>query len=550
MRHWRFALIVAALVVALGVRADAQTTRMRFTSSGDVAACATDADQPVCFLRALANFPTHSPYSIDYRFGRAKPVLEALGEQDYAASRYMAAHAPVATLLYGLLDLQHAVAAEAITEDRNGAAPGKALEVVQLYGAYYDRLQPGGGAAARCLAYMEIWEDYGRDWQRAARPNLPRPSVGLTRAAISACEREHVPAQNMEPERLAWAYAEVGDMNGVRRVLQHDSRRDWARLQTALLTNDLDAAVREAQRPVRLTSETDRLRRGGQLAVLFQQLVTAHRVDLLQPFAVHILQEALRDQHTRGKLVMDAMRVVAERDTALARRFTERFDAAARDTSLLLSLQNAELASQGWVSLHQPEHIRPLVDIWAPTVAREEHGCGNDRPVFCTSYSVRDMLWQMGEFEEAWRLAPRAHDPFVIQQQMDMGLGIAHIDVELAHAGSPSGADEMLFWCADNAVAPGKLEDGSACALRLLHRAAQTPQPVPDGTSSTRYRAGLAALDVAGAAARRGNYDLMQTMVAACVSAWRDAPVRALETRQREYLEDIAVFQLEHAGRL
>src|SRR5262249_46507274 len=159
------------------------------------------------------------------------------------------------------------------------------------------------------------------------------------------------------------------------RVLQRDTRVDWVRLQTAIMTGDLDAAVREAERPVALRTEPEHLQRSGQQARLLEDLVAAHRDDLLKPFAVYLLEDALVDGHVGGAVAEKAMRALAERDPAQATRLAVRFDAAGRNIASAASLNRAVIASAGWSILGEAARVRALVEIWAPTVAREVNGC-------------------------------------------------------------------------------------------------------------------------------------------------------------------------------
>ncbi len=553
---FRAALAGVLLASFAASAADAQTApRFDRTSTHDIAACRTAADQPVCILRALAHFPTHSAYAVDWRFAGADAVLAELGEGGAAPTADPYAHIPYLStrLAYGHLDATDAAVAAAIRADRRGAAPQEALAYVRGRIGVEQTTPPDVGPGARCIRFSDIWRAYGSERDRQRRPNMPRPSAALARAAVAACAAENAPVDSVSPHELATRFAQFGDLVAARGVMARDTRQPaLVQLETALIVGDLDAALSAASAPQQSIEERYRPRFLRLRADTLDSLIAAGRSDQVAALARVVLDASFSDQQanpmTLGTAIEALVRTGARADSE---RYVRRLDGAGRDLNSVASFNAAQAAVRGWIALGEPAPALALAETWTPRVRRQQEqsgGCSGARP-FCASHGVMEMFVRLGRVEEGWRVAPSGPAWLYLSADFTAGRGLQHLETHLAHASSEGARDHTLTMCADMANPTlAQLSWAEVCARRLLERAG-VDVPGQDG-AHRRRAAAKAALDVSELAAWLGEGARMQSMLDAALTAFGEAAEAPLEPREREALREAAIFQLERAGRL
>lgn len=557
MRLTKLVLLGALLALASLGSASAQTSQ--WTTTHEVAACATDADQPVCFLRVLSHFPTHSPYSTNWRLIGAQEVLAALGEAGTGADGGQYAHIPYESTraIYGHLDATNAAVAQAILADRNGASPRAALRHV-LGDIDLERLVPGPNTGARCMRLADIWRAYGTPQERERRPDLPRPSLALARTALETCDRLNAPADSVSPQEMAERYAALGEVEAARRLMARDTRpAAIVEAETAVIVSDWERVTVLFSAPGRNFDERTRLRFEYLRSEVFTKLKNAGRVDLASALGRAAIENFITDEaDTNNNLGGDTLELlVANGGRAEAQRLTERLDAMGRDTTQARSLAAANAALRGWVALGETPRARALADLWAPRVQwqydSESGGCGGRERPFCASFSVMDMYSRVGAVEEGWRVAHEGPAWIYLSNDFGAGRGIQNLDVHFAHIASERGRDDFLGQCADRGNwTPQQLEWSALCARRLLDRAAANAGP-PNTDRLRQLRvAATAAIKVSENAARQGNGALLDEMLPRALTAYAQSQNAGLTPSERTSLQEIAIYQLERARRL
>lgn len=555
MRLTKLVLLGALLACASLGSATAQTST--WTTTQEVAACATDADQPVCFLRVLSHFPTHSPYAADWRLVGARDVLRALGETGAAERADNYNNIPYATtrMIYGYLDQTDGAVANAILVDRRGGTTEQALRhVVGEIGL--EQGMPDGNAGAVCLRLSKIWRAYGTERDRANRPNLPRPSERLARASVETCDRANAPVDSVSPYELAEQYVRFGNVEAARRVMTRDTRpAALVEVETAVLINDLDAAARLVAQPARNFDERTRPRFERLRGDALKEAQDAGRTDLVVAIARATIDDFFSEESARSspnlETALEAWGAVGDR--AEVTRYTERLDAAGRDIMQQRSFSAAIAAQRSWIALGDTTRARALADHWAPRVQWQYEsnagGCGGERP-FCASYGVMEMYLRLGDPEEGWRIAHRDLASMTIGTDFSAGRGLQHLDAHLAHARDERGRNRLLSSCVQYANRTREqIAWARECATRVVARIPDI-DPADRDALVQRYSAASAALRVADLASRVGDEALMREMLQLALSSYAAMPVAPLQPSERAELLEIAIYQLELANRL
>lgn len=546
-------LIAAFFVAAFQSVASAQQpAAFDRTSTHDIAACRSAEDQPVCILRALANFPTHSPYAADWRLAGAEDVLRALGEAGVGRVGGQYAHIPYAStrMVYGHLDATDAAVAAAIVADRNGATPAEALQFVRGRVGVETMGGDQGGAGARCMRFNDIWRAYGTEAERAARPRTPRPSLALARAAVEACEAENAPTESAHPQTMARFYMQLDDIDAARRVMaRFPGPPILAQLETAVLVRDVDAAIRIAATPMSALEQRWRPRFATLRGEIVSLAVDDGRPEVIAAMARIVVER--RDEEG-GPLTeisvaraLDALMSAGRREQVL--RYTQQLDSAGRDTSSVRSIVAASAAVHGWLLLDQSANARELAEFWVPRVAEQfanGGGCGGDRP-FCASGAVMEMFTEIGDVERGWAATVRGSAIGYLSTDFARGRGVQYLDVHLAHISSERGRAEFLRMCAElGGWSEPRATWSETCAERLLTLSRNSNE------ARTLRAATSSALRIAEVRARMGDASRTDRMLEQAFVELARGPNLPLDTRERASLLEIAIFQLERAGRL
>ena len=538
----RLAVFWLVWLLCLNWRVEAQTLAPVWnrTTTHDVAACRDADDQPVCLLRALSKFPTHSPYRTDWRLAGADAVLAALGENTSSPDQRFA-HTPYAStrFMYGELEDDGASAAAAILADRGGARPDQALAHIRERRTLFHS----------CRVYQVIWNAYGSEAQRAARPQAPRPSEALARAAINACEDANPEPGQMHPSTLAAAYARFGDSEGVDRTMARDPRgSSVVRIETALLLGDINAAAQVAGAPLALVEDTARSRFAALRAEVIREAADLGRTDLVRTLVDRAIEDWSNDG-THTDALRPSVEALLRVDPSAARDFISRLDSAARDTDSLGSLTAAAAAVRGWAVLGDMARARALAEVWMPRVEPPTSaGCGGSRP-FCVGPAVIEMFTEMGLVEESWAIGSGGGAMIRLAEDFARGRGLLHLETHLAHMPTPRAHDDALRWCVMLANhSQEQLAWAENCARRLLDR----EQRLSDDADAEfrRQLAVVASVEVAALAAGQGDLDLTQEMLSAALNLSAATTNVALGPSERRNLLEVAIFQLEAAGRL
>lgn len=510
------------------------------TTTRDLAACGKAVDQPVCLLRALAKFPTHSSYRTDWRLVGADQVLSAVGEasQPYANIPYASTR-----LVYGELRNDAATVAAVILAERRGASPEDALAFIRERRGAFSQLTPEIAPLVRCHLYMDVHRAFGRPAERASRPRTPRPSRALALAAIRACEAENRTGDEFSTLVIARAYAALGERGQVARVLGHEAAAPGeparAVMERALLLGDLDAAVRAALTAEPLTNDREESARILMQQQVLDATVDAGRTDLARTLSIAVLDAALsqpRAQPTHAAMMV----LVGLGDREVATRYIDRLDAAGRDFSSARSFEFAVAAVKGWLRLGDRERASQIVGAWIPRI----EGCGGE-PRFCAGGTIVQMLVEIGRAEEAYRLSPNTPANFLLGYEIEGSDDVARLDVHLAHIRTERDVNVALQSCAGRWGNTQRRRWALACAQRLVARAETDP--------SAASPALKAVIQLAGTAARAGDFDLMNDMLKVAMALAATAPETPLEGGSyspRDALLEVAIAQLEVAGRL
>lgn len=556
--QWMKATFVVLALTVVSTPSAAQT-RSRWTTTHEVARCAADADQPVCILRALANFPTHSPYSTNWRLIGAQDVLAALDEAGTGAEGGQYAHIPYESTraIYGYLDETNAAVARAILADRQGASPRESLRHV-LGEIDLERLVPGANTGARCMRLANIWRAYGTPQERERRPDLPRPSLALARTALETCDRLNPPSDSVSPQEMAERYAAFGDNEAARRLMARDTRpAAIVEAEAAVITGDWERVVALFSVPASTFDERTRLRFEFLRSEVFFKLRNEGRIDLATALGRAVIENAFSDPtESNDRIAGETLELlVANGGSAEARRLAERLDAHSRDTTQLSAMTSASAAVRGWVALGEIQRARAIADVWAPRVQWQYenagNGCGGHERPFCASFSVMDMYTRVGAVEEGWRIAYEGPAWIYLSNDFGAGRGIRHLDAHFAHIATERGRDDFLGNCADRGNwTREQLEWSAACARRLLDRAAANTG-APEAEHLRQWRvAATAAIKVSENAARTSHGALLDEMLPRALASYARSQDAGLTPAERASLLEIAIYQLERARRL
>jgi hypothetical protein len=463
-----------------------------------------------------------------------------LGEGSPTADKQFASIPDASTrFLFGELEADNAAAAIAILADRRGANPDEALLPIHERRALFHR----------CHVYQIIWNAYGSEAERAARPRAPRPSKALALAAIKACEASIPKTSQIHPSTLAAAYARLDDREGVIRAMARDPRSPpLVRLETALYLRDLGNAAEVASTPIASINRDERPRFANLRAQIIREAAENGRADLVLRLANRVLEDMDPVDRSYPDEILPSVEALLRLDREAARRFVSTLDARARDIESLTSFGAAAGAVRGWTALGEIDRARALIDLWIPRVEPRGVGCGGDLP-FCAFAGVADMLAEIGKPEEAWATTPSGGPYVRLSADFDRGRGVKYLDIHLAHARTPREHDEALRHCVGRAnYERQQLAWADHCARRLLTRVRTLP--TDSDSEFRRQLAILASLELASLAARHGDRTLAQEMLSTALGLTAEVANLPLGPSERQHLLDLAIFQLEGAGRL
>lgn len=533
---------MAVLSLAFGADAVAQSARL---TTHDVASCRTEADLAICLLGVEARSNSfrdkpafaHAPEVLAQldRWAPQTPDRESALERSY----YEASTRPFREL--------QAVVISALEADRGGAEPAAALERLTSFGRDLQsqtfamgQIVTANGAELRVIGYEQIWDGYalsiGRGG-RAAEPISPPPSRALAIAVLAAWERDlpaaragrRVPASAL---RLAEAFAAVGDLDAVERLSTLEpGLASVLRLEALVTAGRLEDAAEIATADTNATGVADH-RLWLQTWRLIEAAQASNRRDLAARVARHVLETTRRHQEDFPRAAIVIATAGAESD-ALATM--EDLDRRARGTPTYDAATTAVAAVAGWTAMGRTTRADALIRLWRPRGLAwpSNHSCG---PVWalCHDATVVQMLRRANRLQEGFDGLHLTAETAIAVDLSD-GHGLSRLEEFLIHEQTPQGRERALGRCVEWAIENDALPVATSCARQLRMSATSRLLSDAEGEQVARFGDATAVtsgpfggaqrcLEVAAAAAQRGEMELSREMISCAMDLWASVP--------------------------
>lgn len=539
-----------------------------------VAACRNGSDMPICILRVLSQSEGFLfPYRTRPEFAGSPAVIAAIGEIDGAAEQRATQEGGLVNSLIVAPELTRQRAVEAaLAADRLGAPPSEALAPiaslglgVQSQGFYGGQIVTPSGAELRIRAYEEIWS-------RRQSPIEQRPSQPLIVAALEAWERVIVASRSESVRQgasdLAMAYGSIGDLPGVDRAAALSASPAAFRIRGRLEARRFEAAleIAESSGPAKGAATGDD-ESATELffarATLAQAAIDGGRPDVALRLAEADLAvgEGMYLYCYDVCLATPALRVLLDHATPESQHaWAERLNNAARGRMTYEKLEASRAAVMIWSRLGERGRANEIISRWRP-LADQQQGkvCGGDVVEFCIGPVVAEMLYEVGDLEQARAYGLDAFD--ALNKDMQDGRGITRLSEHLTGA-SAFDATMALAACVDRAALqrafrPSRLADARTCLERLYDVPA--PSRLRPGTPSfidgrmievQNDIADLKAVTFARAAAENGDLPGARAALATAMENWMKRPDQPIENYSGYDLEAYAIAELRAAGRL
>ncbi|MFN7265686.1 MAG: hypothetical protein ACK5T5_12260 [Phenylobacterium sp.] len=563
----------SGLILAMTVP-DVAGAQIGASTNHRVAACRSGPDMPICILRVLAQEESSLfPYRTRPEFAGSPAVIAAIGEIDGAAEQRATQEGGLVNSLIVAPELTRQRAVEAVlAADRLGAPPSEALAPiaslglgVQSQGFFGGQIVTPSGAELRIRAYEEIWS-------RRQSPVAQRPSQPLIVAALEAWERV-IAVSRSETVRqgagdLAMAYSSIGDLPGVDRAAALSASPTAFRIRGRLEARQFEAAleIAESSGPATGAATGDDASATELLfarATLAQAAIDGGRPDVALRLAEadRAVGEGMSRSCDDVCLATPALRVLLDHATPESQRaWAERLSNAGRGRMTSKELYANRAAVMIWSRLGERGRANEIISRWRPLAdAQKGEGCGGDGVAFCIGYVVGEMLYEVGDLEQAraYGLDPSA----ALNRDMQDGRGITRLSEHLTDA-SAFDATMALSACVDRAALrrafrPSRLADARTCLDRLYELPApsrlRSGSPVViDGRLIEVQNdiADLKAVTFARAAAENGDLSGARAALATAMENWLKRPDQPIENYLGYDLEAYAIAELRAAGRL
>ncbi len=544
-----------ALLAGLTTASSAQTELPRPTTH-DYVACLTDAEETVCLLELATR---SSPRSIirDSRLNRYPDIMARIQERRGTVPEVPPT--PGAEALGEPRRLQYAAldAAQALID--SGATPETALEPVR---------QTAQGRASRSLMFGQIYLNSGAEIRSRVYRSLvlrhvfhdegeafTRPSHAHALAALRAWENELHQSDDFNElhngdlfaASLFPFYARLGEEESARRVyrMAHGPRLSLERRMMLEFT----LGHRQAAFDLLNSADADGQERFDAVVGLRQRAIRSDD-DELKRWALTL---SITECETLPALSQDDFDALAPAGDSqalatLARCYNTQAQAHHRDSRGFVLPALAMLDRIGDV-----EEAEALFARWQGYAQREAAGepCPGqrgqagrngrpDRPGQCAIRLFQTMLAQRDRQAEAWEVGHYQFD-MALRYDLSAGRGLRNLELYRPFARSQGEIDIALNSCVRDYIGMRSLDLDLAetCARRLIdmsgNRALSEHEQYldsigamdPPRRQSGPYRAAETAIALAGAAARQGQQELAEEMLAAALEIWRDQPVSA-----------------------
>jgi hypothetical protein len=367
---------------------------------------------------------------------------------------------------------------------------------------------------------------------------------------------------------LAMAYSSIGDLPGVDRAAALSASPTAFRIRGRLEARQFEAAleIAESSGPATGAATGDDASATELLfarATLAQAAIDGGRPDVALRLAEADLAvgEGMYLYCYDVCLATPALRVLLDHATPESQRaWAERLSNAGRGRMTSKELYANRAAVMIWSRLGERGRANEIISRWRPLAdAQKGEGCGGDGVAFCIGYVVGEMLYEVGDLEQAraYGLDPSA----ALNRDMQDGRGITRLSEHLTDA-SAFDATMALSACVDRAALrrafrPSRLADARTCLDRLYELPApsrlRSGSPVViDGRLIEVQNdiADLKAVTFARAAAENGDLSGARAALATAMENWLKRPDQPIENYLGYDLEAYAIAELRAAGRL
>jgi hypothetical protein len=522
---------------------------------GELSACRTAADEPICLLRLASRSQTVDTYALDINLAYAPEVLAAIGpapaiDRPLPSLSEPADRAAIAALLADgrgqpprvALAPIFAMTPEQTSKGSRPADPARA--------ARFDAAVASLALRNRVGAYKQLWEAAHGPF---AIPSPHRPSRPLIAAVLDAWEKEAA-SPDVDAADLIEARVAVGDERGAERAARALAPTAKDEIGVLLAAGLLDEASAVALRPRgpapatdlttssgRLTAMIDAMKASGGQTRVIQAALKAGRKDIAAEVARQLLDWVqanssvlARDPLAASMLGAAAQGVAAGPDRVDAERRIARLAAAGRPGQGNISPAFAAGAVAGWRALGETTRAQAIVDEWRLPTPRNLPVCVGrpDCPAGDVNLGFEWALMISGGPPAAGGMMEAISGDADFNTDVSSGR-TDRLQAHLARAGSPQRAVRMLVSCVEGAAGNYHFALARLCATELSQRKAYRPR---------------ALLYAANAAAGQGDAESMNAFMALTYEAAAAAPADDLP--RITALPNIAISQLRAQGRL
>ncbi|WP_300527332.1 hypothetical protein [Maricaulis sp.] len=562
-----------ALLAGLATGSGARSELPRPTTH-DYVSCLQDPEETVCLLELATRNTTRSILQ-DSELNRHPDIIGRIQERRGTVPEV--APMPGAEALNEPRRLEYAAldAAQALID--SGATPETALEPVR---------QTAQGRASRSLMFGQVYLNSGAEIRARVYRRLvlrhavyeedaafTRPSQAHALAALHAWEGELQQSSDfnelhngqLSAANLFPFYARLGDEQSARRVyhLAHGPRLSLERRMMLEFT----LGNQQVALDLLNSADLDERERFDAIVGLRERAIRGDD-DELKRWALTV---SLEDCETLPPLSLDDFDALAPAgdDAALATLahcYYSQAQAHHRDSrgfalQALAMLDRIGAAAEAdallarWQGYAQGEAAGEA----CPGERGQPGRNGRpDRPGQCAIRIYQTMLAHRDRQVEAWDVGHYQFD-MALRYDLSAGRGLRNLELYQPFARSQGEIDIALNSCVSEYIGMRtlNLDLAEICARRLIdmsgNRALSEHEQYldsigaldPPRRQSGPYRAAETAIALAGAAARQGQQDLAEEMLAAALEIWRNQPVSAPPIGARFGIKHVIVARLE-----